>query len=112
MNVGEERIDVFCSGRTVVHLIRVLVHVHDEQREGSGDDLRMVPRPECVQPVAMEIPRRDDPSTAAAEARTGCTEELLPSTDPAVDIGERLLDRPIQATFAAEVLEVELVERC
>src|SRR5947208_10144990 len=45
LDVLEEGVDVALGVRAVVHRVRVLVHIHDEQRRAPGETVRVVPQP-------------------------------------------------------------------
>src|SRR5688572_20858144 len=52
LNIPKKRINVFGSGCTVVHLVGMLVHVHDQDWKGGGRSMRVIGHP-----VVLQLPR-------------------------------------------------------
>src|SRR5437660_12445771 len=73
LDVLEEGVDVALGVRAVVDRVRVLVHIHDEQRRAPGETVRVVPQPVSVRGLLVRIEREDHPLRAA-----GAREARLP----------------------------------
>ena len=111
MDVLEEGVEVLRCGGSEVHLIGVLVHVHDEERVARREHLGVVTGPCGAERAGVELEAEDDPADASAESGSGCSEVLFPARRGAVGLAERFVDRARALAVAAEVSEVCLVER-
>src|SRR6185503_321835 len=67
VDVVEERVDVLRRGCAEVHVIRVLVHVHDEQRRRRGRRMHVVGHPVVLGRAELAVVAEDHPARAAAQ---------------------------------------------
>src|SRR5690242_8237497 len=78
IDVLHEGVDVASRRRPVVEVVRVLVHIEDEERLTASRERGVIPRPVVVQ-VALGAAREDDPARSAGERVRGAPELALPS---------------------------------
>src|SRR5262249_3060730 len=76
--VLHKRVHVFRRRRAVVHLIRVFVHIHRQERPRKRRVMHVIPCPVIVQIARVEVEREDHPAGTAAERIAGALELGLP----------------------------------
>src|SRR5207247_9064073 len=84
LDVLEEGVDVALGVRAVVDRVRVLVHIHDEQRRAPGETVRVVPQPVSVRGLLVRIEREDHPARPARVGEARLPELLPPCAHGAV----------------------------
>src|SRR5213083_3032052 len=108
-DVLKERGNILCCRGAEVHLIGVLVHVHDKQRHRGRRSMEMIPKPVVFQLVAMDVVTEYDPTGSATKAQSDPAEFDLPRVVSAKRIRQRASCCSIGLAVAAEVIEVKLV---
>src|SRR2546427_494410 len=74
LDVLEESINVFRRRSAVVHLIRVLVHVHHQDRNGGGRSMRVIGHPVIFQLPGVQVEPKNHPAGPPTEAGTDAAE--------------------------------------
>jgi hypothetical protein len=107
----EERVDVVLGGRAVVDRIRVLVHVHHQQRRAERHRIGVVAGPIDARAVGVEGPIEDRPPAAATERIAERAEQFLPARVRTVRLHQHSFGlRARRLAVAAEIPEVQLVQ--
>ena len=89
----------------------MLVHVEHQKGLPEGARLRVIAGPVGAHLTALEVPRQDRPAASAGETHTGEAKQFLPARERSAGARNRICHRSTRMPVAAEVAEVELVQR-
>src|SRR5215467_1669938 len=110
IDVSEECVDILRRRCAIVHLVRMLIHVQDEQRLSKGNRLRVIAGPIGAQLSSLKIVIEKGPPTASAQAHPSRSKQLLPPTEASALSGEALFDATTRLPISAQIAEVVLVQ--
>src|SRR6185369_3057541 len=107
IHVLYESVDVFRGGGTIIHMIRVFVHIEDQQRIAHCGVVHVIPGPIVVNFAGVHVVRKKCPARATTE-RIG---SLLKLRFPLLVASKPLLDqiKSLTTGFAITAKVAEIV---
>src|SRR5438132_8583057 len=90
LQILKKRIDVLARGSAVVHLVGVLVHVHDENRQCRGRTVSVIGHPVVLELPRVQVEAQHDPAGSATEPRADPPELGLLGVEAAEGLCDRL----------------------
>src|SRR5712692_2921078 len=110
IHVLHESVHVFGSGCSIIHVIRMLVHVEDQQRIAQGRAVHVIPGPVVVNFPSVQIASKNHPARSAAERVPRLFELRLPLFITAEPFLDQIDHFAAGSAISAKIREVVIVQ--